>query len=182
MVWNKYPKFNFEKYYLVKSYLYPGTDQYAIHWVKEITDKSTTSLRDSTYVGGKIKYAIEVRAGMQQSESDEKYFEHPFDLSLTSEWTDKNNIKFTWRKTPFYKNFSSYEVNFTHGPDTRAFVINDVGDTTLTVDAQITYAESKTISLVVYPVRPNPYHYDFIYAHTTFYHGPPFLELVFHPF
>lgn len=177
VVWEKYGKFNFEKYYLTKYYLYPGSGQYAIHWIKEINDKTVTSLRDSTYIGGKIKYTLSVIAGPQQSVPDEKYFEYPFDLSLTSEWADKTHIKFTWRKTPFYKNLTSYTVSFTGGIDTRSFIIEQANDTTLTVDAQMTYAESKTISLVVYPVRPVTYHYDFIYTHTTFYHGSLFPTL-----
>ena len=174
LAWYKYDKFNFEKYYLTKYVRYPLDQGYGVHWIKEIKNRSTTSLRDSTYIGGGIMYTLSVVAGPRQSTWDQKYYEHPFKLLLEWEWADKSNIKFTWRKTPFFKNFSSYNLHFSVGSDPRTFAINDVNDTTLTIDAQMTFAETKYINVVAYPHRVDTYHPDYIYANDYFYQGISF--------
>ena len=174
VTWEKYKKFNFEKYYLTKYVRYPFSQGYGIHWIKEIDDINTTSLRDSTYIGGGIMYSLSVVAGPRQSTEDQEYYEHPFKLSLQWEWVDKTQIKFTWRRTPFYKNFSSYNLHFSVIPDPRTFFINNVDDTTLTIDAQMTFAQTKHFNVIAYPHRIDTYHPDFIYDNTWFYHGTPF--------
>ena len=102
LVWEKYRKFNFQRYKIFKYCYNQGFHYYEPHWIKEISSKEITSLRDSTFIGGKVMYVVSVIAAQQESDLVEKEFEDPYDLSIAWEWVDKTNIKFIWRKTPYY--------------------------------------------------------------------------------
>jgi len=174
VAWKKYKKNNFSKYRITKYCYDPFYKYYQIHWIKEVSDKSNTSFRDSTFVGGQVRYSITVDAGPQRSVADEKEYISTYAIDLQWEWVDKTNIKLTWRKTPFYKNLTSYVVKFSASNDLREFAITNAKDTVLTFDAQLIYPQVKHIVLIAYPVRIDTYHPDYIYESNSFYLGAPF--------
>jgi hypothetical protein len=91
--WEKYTRSNFQRYILIKYCYNQGFNYYEPHWTKEITSNEITSLRDSTFIGGKVKYFISVIGANQESDAAEREFEDPYDLDVTWAWVDKTNIR-----------------------------------------------------------------------------------------
>ena len=134
---------------------------------KEITNRQTTLLHDSTFIGGKVKYFVSVVAANQESDSVEKEFDDPYDINVTSEAVDKANVKLTWRKPAYYKNFTSYLVSFSYSSDdNRSFTVNNINDTTLTLPHEMTFARTKSVLIQAYPVRIDNYHPDYVYDYS----------------
>lgn len=175
LIWTKYTKPNFQKYTVTKYCYNQAFQYYEPHWIKEITSREINVLHDSSFIGGKVKYFISVMANNLESDLVQREFEDPYDLDITWEWVDNTNIKFTWRRTPYYKNFSAYTITFRFDDDdTREFEVNNVNDTTLTCDARLTFARTKLVNVVAYPFRVDTYHFDYIYDNTIFHLGTSF--------
>jgi hypothetical protein len=167
LAWERYPKSTFQKYTVFKYCYNQGYQQFEHHWVKEITNRQTTLLRDSTFIGGKVKYFVMVTAANQESKSAEKEFNDPYEINVTSELVDNANIKLTWRKSAYYKNFTSYLVSFSYySGDDRSFTVNNLNDTTLTVPHEITFARTKSVLIQAYAVRIDNYHPDYVYDYS----------------
>jgi hypothetical protein len=174
VAWEKYKKNNFSKYRITKYCYNQGYKYYQVHWIKEVSDKSKISFRDSTFVGGQAIYNITVDAGAQRSTADEREYISTYAIDMQWEWVDKTNIKLTWRKAPFYKNLTSYVVKFSVTNDLREFKITNANDTVLIFDAQLKYPQVKYLLLIAYPLRIDTYHPDYIYESKNFYLGTPF--------
>ncbi|HMG90168.1 MAG TPA: hypothetical protein VK589_08910 [Chryseolinea sp.] len=167
LVWERYPKPNFQKYKILKYCYNQGYHQFETHWIKEITNRQTTTLHDSTFIGGKVKYFLSVIAANQESDGVEKEFDDPYDIDVTSESVDNANIKLTWRRPAYYKNFTSYLVSFAYGSgDDRSFTVTNINDTTLTIPHEIIFAQTKSALVQAYPVRIDNYHPDFVYDYS----------------
>lgn len=174
LTWRKYAKPNFIKYSISKYDYNPYYQYFVLHWTREITDNEIQSFRDSAFIGGKVKYAVTVLAGEKQSVT-EKEFEDPYDLNVQWEWVDKTNIKFTWRKTPYYRNFTSYSISFLlDDPDTRVLTVDNVNDTTLTFEARVIFPRTKYARVMSDPNNLETYYRSFAHGDAVFYLGNPF--------
>ena len=182
LVWEKYKKQNFQKYRIFKLSYNMAYHYFENHWLKEITEPETTSLRDSTFIGGKVKYVITVVAADKESYPAEKEFEDPYDINPTWQWGDKTNGTVTWRKTRYYKNFTSYTVSFNNGiGDPRLFTLTNVNDTTITLDSELIFSVGARATVIAYPVRIDNYHYDYVYGHAEGIHLGKTFPWYFYP-
>lgn len=164
--WEKSKEPMFQNYKIFKM-LYNQVGQfYEGHWSKEITDRNTTSLRDSTFIGGKVKYVIYLSASDQFSVGPEKEFEDPYDVNAQWQWGQKTSGKITWNKTKYYKNFTSYDVSFVNGiGDPIVYSVTNINDTTMTIDSKLVFSAVGRVTVKAYPVRIDNYHNDFAYGH-----------------
>ena len=168
LAWEKSNERFFKYYTIVKSSFNQASQQFEIHWIKDINDSETISLRDSTFIGGQVKYSVSVGAANQQSEGSEKTFVDPYELNPTWEWVDNNNnIKLTWRRTKYYKNFTSYSISFSYSSfDDRTFSVTNVDDTTLTLDPQLPFPSTKALTVITYPFVIDNFHHEYVYGHS----------------
>jgi hypothetical protein len=166
-VWEKSSERHF-KYYTIVKYLYNQASQlFEPHWIKDINNRETVYLRDSTFIGGQVKYYLSVTAN-QGSEPTEKTFVEPYDLNPTWEWADNKNIKLTWRRTKYYKNFTSYAISFSYNSfDDRTFSVTNVDDTTLTLDPQLPFPRTKALTVITHPVVIDNFHHEYVYGHSN---------------
>lgn len=174
--WDRYKKFNFAKYQIWKHPYNQAYGYYENRLIKEITDINTTSLVDTTFVGGKVKYSIYVETDGQQSDRREKEFEDPLELDIKTAWLDKSRVRITWRKTPYYKNFSAYEVNFSpNDNDARLVTKNNVNDTSVVIDnLSLAFPVYKNISVSAYPRGVNRGWAGYVYQYVQLTLGEPF--------
>jgi hypothetical protein len=163
----KYKRRNFQRYKIFKYDYNQFEKLYYPHWVREITDQDVTSFRDSTFIGGKVKYDVSVIAASQESDVRTKEFDDPYDPSPRWEWVDNKNIKLTWPRTKYYNNFTAYKVSFSYGSgDEREFTVSNVNDTIFSLDPQLTFGGYKQIAIIAYPALVNSYYGD-VYGYSN---------------
>lgn len=168
LVWEKSSERFFKYYTIVKSSFDQASQRFEIHWIKDINDRETISFRDSTFIGGQVKYSVSVGAANQHGGGAEKTFVDPYDVNPTWEWVDSNNIKLTWRRTKYYKNFTSYSISFSYNSfDDRIFSVTNVDDTTLTLDLQLAFPRTKALTVITYPVVIDNFHHEYVYGHSN---------------
>jgi hypothetical protein len=172
--WERFENFTFQRYVITKYCFDPLYNTYIICWAAEVQDQNATSLSDSTYIGGKAKYAVRVKAANQESDVSEKEFDSPYNLEFAYEWLDNKNMKLSWRKSTFHQNFSYYQIAFTASNDNRSFKIENVSDTTLILDAGLKFPGTKTLVLEAHPREINSYNRDYVYQHLDISQGTPF--------
>lgn len=149
--WEAYKKFNFQSYELTK-FCYDSFNQYySWSWSQQIDHADATSMIDSSFVGGKVKYVISVKAANQQSASDSRELEMPYNLDVQSSWTSTSDIKVSWRKPNLHGSLGSYELTFYPDDDQRRLVVTNVNDTTITFDAKLKFPSWKIIRVEAKP-------------------------------
>lgn len=146
--WTRYQKFNFGAYMLEKQYWNAPYNMYSTCWQKEITDKDLTSLTDSTYLSGKIRYRIRVKAGELFGDYTVKEFEYVYDPALQFEWIDREQVRVTWRKPRIADSFQQYETYL--APTTRN-VITSLADTVVVLTPDLAFGQRVSFTLTVKP-------------------------------
>jgi hypothetical protein len=150
--WESYDRFNFQSYELTKFCYNSFYNYYEWCWTQQLDQADMTGMIDSSFVGGKAKYVIAVRAANQLSPSDEREIEIPYTLDVQYSWATNNDLKVTWRKPRLYKNLGAYELTFFPDyEDPRKFIITDVNDTTITFGAQIKFPAWKIVKVAAQP-------------------------------
>lgn len=146
--WKRYPKFNFTAYVVEKQYWNQSYDSYSTCWQKEIPGKDVISLRDSTYLGGKVRYRIRIKAGELFSPYVTKDFEYVYDPVLAFEWVDREQVRVAWHRPLIAHSFKDYEVAFRFS-DRK--VITSIADTAVVFKPEISFGQIASFSLTVHP-------------------------------
>ncbi len=147
--WLPYNQYNFQSY-MVRKYCYvPNFDFYQLCWSIELDEQNTTIFNDVTYMGGKVKYEIMVKGGFQNSEATQQAYEFVYDPELQFEWLNKQQVKFTWKKTPFYENFTGYKFGV-FGLTNVVFNKETINDTTVTFEPDMKFGSTRAADLKVY--------------------------------
>jgi hypothetical protein len=105
--WEKYEGRNFQSY-VVEKYCFVEGSGFVVCGSYNVNDRERVTLNDSTFVSGKVRYDLRVKASDQLSELSSKEFAFDFDSDLTCDILKNNNGIFTWRPTPFYANMKAY--------------------------------------------------------------------------
>lgn len=146
--WERYAMFNFSAYVLEKQYWNEPYNMYSTCWQKEFSDKDATSFRDSTYLGGKIRYRMRIRGGALFSEYAVREIDYVYDPALDFEWIDREQVRVAWRKPLIANSFKDYEVTFRFSNRT---VITSIADTAFIVKPEVSFGEIASFSLTVHP-------------------------------
>jgi hypothetical protein len=155
--WEPYVNWNFQHYTLTK-YCYNEFYKYFEHcWTNEIFSQTTTSILDSSFIGGKANYILSIRAANHNSESDEELIEFDYDPALQFEWADNQTLQLSWRRPEFYNSMGSYKIYFPNDVDSRSFNITDVNDTTLQIEGLMKFPAYKQLAVSVTPKKANDY-------------------------
>ncbi|MBK7228123.1 MAG: hypothetical protein IPH97_04480 [Ignavibacteriales bacterium] len=132
LTWPKYKFSNFESYRIYAEIYVPPYD-YSNEYLKTtIENRDSTTWIDDQYVGGKIKYTIDVVT------SDGIIYGDPFEFEAgtakinTWEVLDVNNVKIVWNRCKTDSTFSSYELYKKAYPWDMVASITDINDTLIT--------------------------------------------------
>lgn len=138
--WNSYKKWNFQSYTLIKecskdNYYYDVCDYITID------DKSDTTWIDSNYVGGFVRYRIDVSAADKTTRGDFKSYSW---FPKTSFEVIDKKIKFYWQPPRFYANTKAVQL-FT--PNVNSQII-DQNDTSYQIEPIIELGSVYSISII----------------------------------
>ena len=179
MRWEQYPKSDFGRYGVTK-YCYNVQYQwYQVCWTKKLSRREMTTLRDSTFMTGKVKYAIWVEQTVtgKSGSPTQKEYELLYDPALKAEWVNSTDVKLTWRKAPLSGNFDSYSVALGNSADANA-EIKTVSDTVFVYKPKTLFGGQASLSMAVHPARPLDMGAKEPVAATTFVKGNPFPKFV----
>lgn len=165
--WNGYKKWNFQHYTLTKHCFSAFYGYYDRCWSREVASQDIDMFIDSSFVGGKVKYSLAVKAANHLSEPDEHEIEFPYDPKLEYKWADNRTLELTWRKPEFYNNLASYTISFPNSQDSRTFSVVDVNDTILQVEANMKFPGYKQLAIVANPKMLNDYNYGTTISHNA---------------
>lgn len=172
--WEKYRRKNFQRY-LIYKYCYDSFEKrYETCWYKQLSDQDVTSLTDSSFIGGKVKYRISVRGAGQVGPATEGEFEAAYDPQLTWEWLNNDDLQLTWRKPAYYSSFTSYELRFGPYDAQETFIVDELRDTTLIIKPGLKFAAHLDVILSVNPYRINTYNADNVVSRINAYLGTRF--------
>lgn len=145
--WNKSKEFAFQNYEIFKLCQDAVDSMFYLCWSKAITDVNRTSMRDSTFIGGGVKYQLRVTARFQTSEFSNTNFKRKHTVGLTVAKTAKGQATFKWRKPALYANLARYNVWFSSGDEINKTNPND----TTYVMPLTRFGETKTLQLSPLP-------------------------------
>ena len=179
MHWEQYQKSDFGRYNVTKYCYDVAFKWYRVCWTKSLSRREMTTLRDSTFMTGKVKYALWVdQAGLRKSgPPTEKEYELLYDPTLKAEWINTTDVKLTWRKAPLSGNFDSYSVALGNSADADA-QIKTVDDTVLVYKPKTLFGGQASVSIAVHPARSLDMGAKEPVAATTFVKGNPFPKFV----
>lgn len=132
LTWPKYKFSNFESYRIYAEIYVPPYDYSNEYLRTTIENRDSTTWADDQYVGGKIKYSIDVVT------SDGIIYGDPFEFEAGTakinnwEALDGNNIKIVWNRCQTDSTFSSYELYKKAYPWDMVASITDINDTVIT--------------------------------------------------
>lgn len=172
--WVKYTRRNFQYYHVYKYCYNTFGKQYEPCWSKQLGDQEITSLVDSSFIGGKVKFRIAVHGADQTSAFAEKEFEAAYDLKLTWQWLDNDQLKLTWTKPPCYSSFTSYQLTYGPADDKEVIKVEKVLDTTLVINPQLKFGGYLNFTLAANPYRINSYNLDYVWSQAAVYRGTKF--------
>ena len=163
--WPRYRHYYFQSYVLTKEEFSSG--HYFYEWSREITDQDQLAFGDSTFQGGKARYTLKIKGGGNiyvgnvYGEATATEYAHDYSPAVTYEWIDRQNVKVSWRKTPFYKGFAGYSLSTypsTSFPSTSTKFHTNIEDTTEVVTPDIDFPVQLTVSVgvVVKKTTKNP--------------------------
>jgi hypothetical protein len=141
--WERYTQHNFQAYVLRKYCFDPYFGVYLSCEQYEIKSKSQTNFNDLNFMGGIVRYELSVIGGGQPSSVTQKDFSFAFDPMLKHMWIDKKNVKLTWRKTPFFKNFQKYDLVVSGSPIDQ-FSITSINDTSIIFEPKIKFGSERS--------------------------------------
>jgi hypothetical protein len=129
--WEKYPRFNFNKYTLVKRIIaFDGSTYYDPYVI--ITDQDTTTYYHDNFVGGEVEFRLDITARDREVQGDySTYKDDNLPSFLNFSLTDDYKIIFTWKRCKFDRSFSNYSIQiWTPGfPQETLYETSDINDT-----------------------------------------------------
>jgi hypothetical protein len=157
--WNKYPFRNFDFYQLTK-YCYDDVNNYYQPcWSKTIADRETTSLRDSTFIGGKVKYAIQVNMEYQSSPVSEAAYEWVYTPSPKTKWINKTQVKVSWQKPPLPLENAFFSYTLLGEDFGTPITRTDINDTTYIFTPPVAFGSEAYITVATHPYGEGSYGY-----------------------
>jgi hypothetical protein len=108
VTWEKNTQANFERYIVRATY----GDTVVINFgldVLQISDPNQNFVIDSTYLGGKVAYQVDVVASGQLTPGTPRWAEFP-EVTWEGKWVSGNQITFNWAKNAFFNNVKNYQV------------------------------------------------------------------------
>jgi hypothetical protein len=142
--WDSYKKWNFQSYTLIKefsrdNYYYETTDYVTIN------SQSDTSWVDSNYVGGHVRYRIDITAAGKTTRSAEKTYSW---FPKTSFTIEDGKVKLNWQPAPFYGNIVKTTLYSPYAPFVNfEQVSNDIASYQIETDLELGEIYSITIVL-----------------------------------
>ncbi len=149
--WEKYNRFNFQKYVLYKNF---GEAEWEgeKHVIAEIDKPGIHRFADSSFVGGTGIYWVEIHASNQKAVSQRKRFDHPFPQLDTITVTG-GSARFTWSKNKFYNSVEKVTLtmpDYYPNPDIVLFTSENLNDTSVVVD-NLRFGSATDYTLSFYP-------------------------------
>ena len=149
--WEKYERFNFQKYILYKNF---GDVEWEgeKHKIAEINNQNIHRFADSSFVGGTGIYWVEIYASNQKAVSQKQRFDHPFP-QLDTVSVSGGSAQFLWQKNDFYnavKKVTLTMPDYYPNPDIVLFSSEDLNDTSVTVD-NLRFGSATDYTLLFYP-------------------------------
>lgn len=149
--WEKYERFNFQKYILYKNF---GDVEWEgeKHKIAEINNQEIHRFVDSSFVGGTGIYWVEIHASNQKAVSQRQRFDHPFP-QLDTAWVSGGNARFKWAKNDFYNAVRKVTLtmpDYYPNPDIVLFSSENLNDTAIVVD-DLRFGSETDYTLSFYP-------------------------------
>jgi hypothetical protein len=158
--WEKYKRFNFEKYVLYRNSGDVEGPYYA-HAIAEFTDPAQTTWADSSFIGDTGIYWVEVYGSNQKTAGQKRRTDSPVpELKLL--WVKGDSASFRWTKNAYYKAVDHVSLtvpDFYPEPVINLFSSDDINDTTCVIKG-LRFGNSSTYTLSVYPKTNNPIYQD----------------------
>jgi hypothetical protein len=147
--WEKNEQFKFQGYNILRS----ERDVFGpFERVAFITNRHQISVLDSTYIGGKADYRIEVIGASKATAGPVKSFTGPITQFSGFETTASNKIMLRWQRCHFPGNFQKYVISRWQGGWEEAVTLAAV-NTTEWVDEQSAFGEAISYRLSVHSSR-----------------------------
>lgn len=149
--WEKYERFNFQKYILYKNF---GDVEWEgeKHKIAEINNQEIHRFADSSFVGGTGIYWVEIYASNQKAVSQRQRFDHPFP-QLDTTWVSGGTARFNWNKNDFYNAVEKVTLtmpDYHPNPDIVLFSSENINDTAVVVD-NLRFGSETEYTLSFYP-------------------------------
>jgi hypothetical protein len=149
--WEKYERFNFQKYILYKNF---GDVEWEgeKHKIAEINNQEIHRFADSSFVGGTGIYWIEIYASNQKAISQRQRFDYPFP-QLDTTWVSGGTARFNWNKNDFYNAVEKVTLtmpDYHPNPDIVLFSSENINDTAVIVD-NLRFGSETDYTLSFYP-------------------------------
>lgn len=149
--WEKYERFNFQKYILYKNF---GEVEWEgeKHKIAEINNQEIHRFADSSFVGGTGIYWIEIYASNQKAVSQRQRFDYPFP-QLDTSWVSRGTARFNWNKNDFYSAVEKVTLtmpDYYPKPDIVLFSSENLNDTAVVVD-NLRFGSETDYTLSFYP-------------------------------
>ncbi|MBW6537885.1 MAG: hypothetical protein K0B11_22955, partial [Mariniphaga sp.] len=149
--WEKYERFNFQKYILYKNF---GEVEWEgeKHKIAEINNQEIHRFADSSFVGETGIYWVEIYASNQKAVSQRQRFDHPFP-QLDTTWVSGGSARFTWTKNDFYNAVEKVTLSmpdYYPNPDIVLFSSENLNDTAVVVD-NLRFGSETDYTLSFYP-------------------------------
>ena len=133
--WEECSALGFDEYQLYRGFYSDISERYSFEWLDPIEDSKQAWHKDKSFVGGKAKYYLELKAAGRRAISDTITVDYPSpDFSITS--NNKLQRVISWNKSSFYNNLKEVVI-FASEPrysgGTKIAAITDVNDTTFVI-------------------------------------------------
>jgi hypothetical protein len=148
--WDSYKKWNFQSYTLVKEY---SRDNYYYETTDYVTidSQNDTSWVDSNFVGGYVRYRIDITAAGKTTRSDVASYSWLPESSFT---VDNGKVNFNWEPPLFYANVKE-TILYSPYPPYINFEAVSSSLTSYTIDTPLELGEIYSIALRYESNAPN---------------------------
>ncbi len=149
--WEKYERFNFQKYILYKNFGEVEWDGEK-HKIAEINNQEIHRFADSSFVGGTGIYWVEIYASNHKAVSQKHRFDYPFP-QLDTTWISGGSARFSWVKNDFYNAVEKVTLtmpDYYPNPDIVLFSSENLNDTAVVVD-NLRFGSETEYTLSFYP-------------------------------
>lgn len=158
--WEKYKRFNFEKYVLYRNF---GEVEglYNAHVIAEFTDPTQTVWEDSSFIGGTGIYWVEVYGSNQKAAGQKHRVDSP-EPELKLLWVKGDSASFRWTKNPYYKSVDHVSItipDYYSAPTITLFSSNNINDSTCVIKG-LRFGNSSSYTLSVFPKTNIPVYQD----------------------
>jgi hypothetical protein len=147
--WDRYKQHNFQAYELRKYRYSPYWGTYTLCWTASITDQRVITTNDYTFMGGEVRYEIQILAGDQSSPPSQEDFAYVYNPAITYTWLNQQEVQVTWRKAPLYKNFTMYSATV-FGQPFEYFNYTSINDTAFVFQPNVNFGSIRSAVLNVH--------------------------------